>query len=197
MLLSDNLKPQRVFKYFEEISAVPRGSGNMVGIADYCMNFAEKYSLKAVRDNANNVVIFKDGTEGFENSEPIILQGHLDMVCQKTEDCDIDFLKDGIKLYVDGDFLKAEGTTLGADNGIAVAMVLAILESNDIPHPPIEAVFTTDEEIGLIGAGELDKKILKAKKMINNNLISKYKEEKDGEKLRVYSGKTTHIHFLN
>lgn len=160
-------EPKKVFEYFYEISAIPRGSGNMTGIAEYCMDFAKKHSLKAVKDNANNVVIFKDGTKGYENAEPVILQGHLDMVCQKTEDCNIDFLKDGLELYIDGDFLKAKGTTLGADNGIAVAMILSILESSDIAHPPIEAVFTTDEEIGLIGAGKLDKSILSAKKMIN------------------------------
>ncbi len=167
MGVSEKLEPKRVFHYFEEISAIPRGSGNMEGIAQYCMDFAKKHSLKAVRDSANNVVIFKDGTKGYESLEPLILQGHLDMVCQKTPDCKIDFLKDGLELYVDGDFLKAKGTTLGADNGIAVAMILSVLENEDIPHPPIEAVFTTDEEIGLIGADKLDKSILRGKRMIN------------------------------
>ena len=167
MTAPSTLKPQDVFKYFYEISEIPRGSGNMVAIADYCVDFANKHSLKAVRDEANNVVIYKNGTAGYENAEPVILQGHLDMVCQKTEASDIDFLRDGLRLYVDGDFLKAEGTTLGADNGIAVAMIMSILASDDISHPPIEAVFTTDEEIGLIGAGALDKSLLSAKKMIN------------------------------
>jgi dipeptidase D len=156
-----------VFKYFEEISKIPRGSGDMIKIADYCEEFAKNLNLKYVRDQYNNVVIFKDASKGFENSKPIILQGHLDIVCQKTDDCDIDFLKDGLKIYCDGDFIKAEGTTLGADNGIAVAFILTILASNDIAHPPIEAVLTTDEEIGLIGAGGLDKSILTAKSMIN------------------------------
>ena len=149
------LKPEKVFGYFEEICAVPRGSGNMDGIASYCMRFAEENNLRAVRDDADNVVIFKGGTEGFENSEPVILQGHLDMVCQKTADCEIDFEKDPIDIYTEGDFIKAKGTTLGADNGIAVAMIMAVLASDDIAHPPIEAVFTTDEEIGLIGANKL------------------------------------------
>ncbi len=167
MTLPIKTNAKKVFEYFYKISEIPRGSGNMTAIADYCMSFANANSLKAVRDGANNVVIYKNGTKGYENAEPVILQGHLDMVCQKTEDCDIDFLRDGLKLYVDGDFLKAEGTTLGADNGIAVAMILSILESDSIPHPPIEAVFTTDEEIGLIGASALDKGILSAKKMIN------------------------------
>ena len=139
----------------------------MEKISGYCMEFAERHSLKAVRDKANNVIIFKAGTTGYENSEPIILQGHLDMVCQKAEECDVDFEKDGLDIFIDGDLIKAKGTTLGADNGIAVAMILAILEGDDISHPPIEAVFTTDEEIGMIGAGKLDLSLLKAKKMIN------------------------------
>ena len=161
------IKPEKVFRYFEEISAIPRGSGNMEGISAYCMAFAEKLGLRAIKDDANNVVIFKDGTKGYENSEPVILQGHLDMVCQKTEDCNIDFEKDGLDIYIDGDFIKAKGTTLGADNGIAVAMIMAVLESGEIEHPPIEAVFTTDEVIGLIGAGKLDMSVLTGKKMVN------------------------------
>ena len=162
-----NLKPERVFYYFKQISDVPRGSGNCRGIALYCRNFAINHNLKYVKDDADNVVIFKDGTPGYENSEPVILQGHTDMVCQKTDAAATDFINRGVELFVDGDFLKAKETTLGADNGIAVAMILAILESDTIPHPPIEAVFTSDEEIGLIGAGKLDKSILTAKKMIN------------------------------
>ncbi|MEE1046337.1 MAG: M20/M25/M40 family metallo-hydrolase, partial [Clostridia bacterium] len=161
------IKPEKVFRYFEEISTIPRGSGNMEGISAYCMAFAEKLGLRAIKDDANNVVIFKDGTKGYENSEPVILQGHLDMVCQKTEDCNIDFEKDGLDIYIDGDFIKAKGTTLGADNGIAVAMIMAVLESGEIEHPPIEAVFTVDEEIGLIGAMNLDFSKLSSKKMIN------------------------------
>ena len=162
-----NLKPERVFYYFKQISDVPRGSGNCSGMMRFCRNFAINHNLKYVKDDANNVVIFKDGTAGYENSEPVILQGHTDMVCQKTEDAETDFINRGIELFIDGDFLKAKGTTLGADNGIAVAMILAILESDDIAHPPIEAVFTSDEEIGLIGAGKLDMSVLSAKKMIN------------------------------
>jgi len=162
-----SLKPERVFYYFKQISDVPRGSGNCGGMARFCKNFAVNHNLKYVKDDANNVVIFKNGTPGYESSQPVILQGHTDMVCQKTENADIDFFNRGIELLVDGDFLKAKETTLGADNGIAVAMILAILESDNIPHPPIEAVFTADEEIGLIGAGKLDKGVLSAKKMIN------------------------------
>ncbi len=161
------LKPERVFKYFEEISQIPHGSENMGPIADYCEAFANKHNLRVIKDDVNNVIIFKDATKGYKNAEPVILQGHLDMVCQKDEDTDIDFLNDGLKLYTDGDFVKAKGTTLGADNSIAVAMILAILESDDIPHPPIEAVFTIDEEIGMVGALALDMSLLKGKRMIN------------------------------
>lgn len=161
------IEPEKVFKYFEEISAIPRGSGNMDKISKYCMEFANAHSLKALRDDANNVVIFKEASEGYEGCAPIILQGHLDMVCLKDEDYSIDFEKDGLELYTDGDFVKAKGTTLGADNGIAAAMILAILDSGKISHPPIEAVFTTDEEIGMIGAGKLDLSVLKGRRMIN------------------------------
>ena len=162
-----DLKPERVFHFFKQISDVPRGSGNCDGIAHFCKNIAANHNLKYIKDNANNVIVYKNGTPGYENSDPVILQGHTDMVCQKTDSATTDFINRGIELFVDGDFLKANQTTLGADNGIAVAMILAILESDTIPHPPIEAVFTSDEEIGLIGAGELDKSLLSAKRMIN------------------------------
>ena len=156
-----------VFRYFEKICAIPHGSGNMKPISDYCVRFARENDLQVICDKAKNVVIYKPGTKGYENSEPIILQGHLDMVCQKKEDVTIDFETDGIKTYTEGDFIKARGTTLGADDGIAVSMIMAVLASKDLPHPPIEAVFTTDEEIGMIGAKELDYTVLKGKKMIN------------------------------
>lgn len=163
----ERMEPERVFYYFEKISAVPRGSGNMKGIADYCESFAVSHNLKYKRDMADNIVIYKTGSAGYEKSEPIILQGHLDMVCQKTKDCDIDFEKDGIDIYTDGDYVKARNTTLGADNGIAVAMILAVLESDEYAHPPIEAVFTTDEEVGMLGALKLDMSDLNAHRMIN------------------------------
>ncbi len=158
---------EKVFYYFSEISNIPRGSGDMQKIADYCENFAVENNLKYFRDNANNVIIFKAGANGGENAEPIILQGHLDIVCQAAEDRKIDFLNEGLQIFRDGDFIKANGTTLGADNGIAVAYIMAILVSKDIKHPPIEAVFTTDEEIGLLGAGALDCSELKGKRMLN------------------------------
>ncbi len=167
MSILDSLCPENVFKYFEKICAIPRGSGNMEKISAYCMDFARKHYLKAECDDAFNVIIYKDGSKGYENAEPIILQGHLDMVCQKTSDSTHDFEKDSLSIYIDGDFIKAKGTTLGADNGIAVAMIMAILESDSIPHPPIEAVFTTDEEIGMIGASKLDMTKLKSTRMLN------------------------------
>lgn len=161
------LSPEKVFKYFEEMSAVPRGSGFMDKIAGYCENFAKEQGLRYLRDDANNVVIFKDPSPGYENAAPVILQGHLDIVWQKDEDCAIDFENDGLNIDCDGEYVFAKGTTLGADNGIAVAMIMAILESDTMAHPALEAVFTTDEEVGMIGANALDTKVLSGKKMIN------------------------------
>lgn len=160
-----NIDTERVFYYFNELCKIPHGSGNMDAIADYCVNFTKEHNLKYNRDNANNVIIYKP-TANYPN-DAVILQGHLDMVCQKDSESDIDFLKQGIAAYCDGDFLKAKNTTLGADNGIAVAMILSILENDDLAIPSIEAVFTTDEEIGMIGAKALDTSLLKANKMIN------------------------------
>lgn len=167
MSVLSNLVPSEVFRYFEEISAVPRGSGYREKIADYCEKFGKEQELFVYRDDANNVVIKKAGSEGYENAEPIIIQGHLDMVWQKDADCNKDLEMEGLDLYIDGDFISAKGTTLGADNGIAVAMAMAILADNTLSHPPIEAVFTSDEEIGMLGAKELDTKVLTAKKMLN------------------------------
>ncbi len=167
MLQLENLQPERVFYYFSEICKIPHGSENMAGIADFCEAFARAHSLKYIRDKANNLIIYKPASKGYENAQPVILQGHIDMVCQSVEGKNIDFFNDPVTPYVDGDFIKADGTTLGADNGIAVAMIFAILESENYAHPPIEAVLTTDEEIGMIGALQLDMSLLKGKKMIN------------------------------
>jgi dipeptidase D len=161
------LNPKKVFEYFALLSSVPHGSGNMKPIADLCENFAKERGLEYIRDAADNVIIKKPGTAGYEDSEPLILQGHLDMVCAKDPDCEKDMATEPIELYVDGDYLRARGTSLGGDNIIAVAMTMAILDSDDIPHPPIEAVFTVDEEVGLLGASALDFSNLKAKRMIN------------------------------
>ncbi len=162
-----NKNAGRVFNIFGEISRIPHSSGDMGKIAAYCTDFAQKLGLKYHRDNADNVIIYKNANMCADTASPVILQGHLDMVCQKSADSNIDFLADPLELIYDGDFLKANGTTLGADNGIAAAMILSLLERNDIPHPPIEAVFTTDEEIGMIGAKKLDCSLLSGKKFIN------------------------------
>jgi len=162
-----DFEPRKVFGYFEELCSIPHGSGNMEKISTYCLEFAKKHNLKAVRDEAYNVIVYKDASIGYENAQPIILQGHLDMVCQKTEDRAIDFEKDGLDIYVEDGYIKARGTTLGADNGIAVAMILSILADTSLCHPPIEAVFTTDEEIGMLGASALDHSLITGKRMIN------------------------------
>lgn len=162
-----NLEPKSVFSFFEEISQIPRGSGNEQAISEYLEKFAIERNLEYVRDAANNVIIKKAGSKGYENSPAVILQGHMDMVCEKTDDSTHDFLKDPLKLKVEGDLLSATDTTLGADNGIAVAYCLAILDSDDIAHPPVEVVITTDEETGMSGARALDASVLKAKRLIN------------------------------
>ena len=161
------LEPNSVFRIFEEICAIPHGSGNMQKISDYCVNFAQKNGLKYVQDESLNVIIYKDASIGFEDAEPIILQGHLDMVCQKEKGVEKDLEKEGIEPVLNGNFITANGTTLGADNGIAVAMIMSLLADKNIKNPPIEAVFTTDEEIGMFGADCLDYSLLSAKKMIN------------------------------
>lgn len=167
MYVCENLEPKKVFRFFEEICAIPHGSGNTKAISDYCVSFAKERGLKYLQDETNNVIIFKDGTEGYEHSEPVILQGHMDMVCEKESDCAIDFKKDGLSLYIDGDFLKARGTTLGGDDGIAMAYAFALLDSSDIAHPPLEVVLTVDEETGMEGAKAIDVSMLKGRKLLN------------------------------
>lgn len=167
MAVLEELEPQEVFHYFEEISQIPRGTFNTKAISDYCVKFAQDRGLEVIQDELNNVIIKKPGTEGYEESEPVIIQGHVDMVCEKTEVSDHDFMKDPLELYVEDGFVKARDTTLGADDGIAVAIALALLDSDDIPHPPLEAVFTVDEEVGMGGAGGIDLTPLKGKMLIN------------------------------
>jgi len=162
-----NYEPKRVFHHFEAISQIPRGSGNEKAVSDFIAAFAKKLGLKHVQDASHNLVIYKDGTPGYENAEPVILQGHLDMVCEKNAGTVHDFLKDPIKLYVDGDYVKARGTTLGADNGIAVAYCMALLEADGLSHPPLEVVLTSDEEAGMSGAMNLDGDLLKGRRMVN------------------------------
>lgn len=162
-----NLEPAPVFKYFEEICNIPHGSGNTDAISSFCVNFAIEHGLKYLKDENNNVIIWKEGTKGYENSPSVIIQGHLDMVCEKETGCNINLEKDGIKLHLENGIISAEGTTLGGDDGIAIAYALAILESDNIPHPPIEAVFTVDEEVGMTGAAALDCSSLKSRIMLN------------------------------
>lgn len=167
MAVLNELEPKEVFRYFEEISAIPRGSSDTKRISDYLVAFAKERDLKVIQDEVNNVIIFQPGTPGYEDSEPVILQGHMDMVCEKTPDSDHDFEKDGLELYVEDGFLRAKNTTLGGDDGVALAMALAVMDSDEIPHPPIEAVFTVDEELGMEGAEAIDLSVLKGKKLIN------------------------------
>ena len=157
----EQLEPKKVFHFFEEIAAIPHGSRNTKAISDYLVNFAKERNLEVYQDESNNVVIIQKASNGYENAEPIIIQGHMDMVCEKESDSNIDFEKDGLSLYVDGDFLKAEKTTLGGDDGIAVAYALAILDDPSIKHPRLEVVLTVDEEIGLLGAYDFDLSMLK------------------------------------
>lgn len=163
----ENLEPKRVFYFFEEICGIPHGSGNLDAISSYLAQFAKDRGLYHIRDNDNNVIIVKDATVGYEDVEPIILQGHMDMVAVKKSDCDIDMGKDPLRLKIQGDYVYAEGTSLGGDDGIAVAYILAILDSRDISHPRIEAVITTDEEVGMDGARAIDLSMLQAKRMLN------------------------------
>lgn len=167
MGILDNLEPKRVFYYFEEICKIPHGSRNTKQISDYLVSFAKEQGLKYIQDEANNVVIFKDATPGYENAPTVILQGHCDMVTEKVPGSTHDFLTDGLDLEVKGDYVSAKETTLGGDDGIAVAYMMAILESKDLPHPALEAVITTDEEIGLLGAVALDASVLKGTMLIN------------------------------
>ncbi|QIB68982.1 aminoacyl-histidine dipeptidase [Aminipila butyrica] len=163
----NNLKPESVFRYFEELCSIPHGSGHMDPIADYCVAFATAHNLEYYRDDLSNIIIVKNASKGYEQAPAIMLQGHLDMVCEKTAESTIDFLKDGLTLAIDGDFLYAEGTTLGGDNGIAIAMALAILDDDTLEHPRLEAIFTVDEETGLYGAEAIDVSMLQGKKLIN------------------------------
>lgn len=161
------LEPARVFYYFEQLCGIPHGSGNVRGVADYLTAFAHAYGLESERDEAENVVIRKAASPGYEDAPAVILQGHTDMVCAKREGSAHDFLRDGLTLVTDGETVRADGTTLGADDGIAVAMALALLEDRSAEHPALEAVFTSDEEVGLLGAKAFDCSKLQGKLLLN------------------------------
>ncbi|MBR2457606.1 MAG: aminoacyl-histidine dipeptidase [Bacteroidaceae bacterium] len=161
------LKPTSVFHYFDEVCQVPRPSKHEEKIRAYLLAFAEKHSLEVKTDEAGNVLIKKPATPGMESLKTVILQSHIDMVCEKNGDVEHDFLNDPIQTYVDGEWLKAKGTTLGADNGIGIATQLAVLAADDIQHGPIECLFTVDEETGLTGAFALKEGFMEGDILIN------------------------------
>ena len=163
----EKLQPTAVFSYFEEICSIPHGSYNIGKISDYLVDFAKQRNLEYTQDKVGNVIIVKEATEGYEDKEPIIIQGHMDMVAVKDEDCAKDMLTEGLDLIVDGDWISANGTSLGGDDGIAVAYALAILDSKDIPHPRLEVVITVDEEVGMDGAMAIDLSGVKGHTLLN------------------------------
>ena len=167
MPVLEHLQPQRVLHFFEELSAIPHGSGNTQAISNYCAAFARERGLEYWQDDAHNVIIYKPATVGYETAPAVILQGHLDMVCEKTAECPLDLQVQPIELQTDGTWIWANETTLGADNGVAVAMALALLDDAALPHPRLEVVLTTDEEIGMLGAAKLQMDKLSARLMLN------------------------------
>lgn len=167
MAVLENLEPKAVFHYFEELSHIPHGSGNTKAISDYLVTFAKERGLEYYQDALNNVIMIKEASEGYEAVPPMMIQGHMDMVAVAEKDCPIDMTKEGIRLAVCGDQVYAEGTTLGADDGIAVAYALAILDADDIAHPRLEVVLTVEEEVGMDGAREIDLSMCRAKRMLN------------------------------
>lgn len=161
------LQPQKVFQYFEEITRIPHGSGNTKAISDYCVRFAKEHGLEYVQDELNNVIIMKQASSGREKDAAVILQGHLDMVAVKEPDSSHDFLKDALPLAIHGDWISSTKTSLGGDDGIAVAYALAVLDDDTISHPRLEVVLTVDEEVGMTGAMGIDLSMLQGKYLIN------------------------------
>lgn len=162
-----NLQPSDVFKCFAQVNQIPRPSKKEEQMIDFLLDFGRKLNLETRRDEAGNVIICKPATPGMEDRQTIVLQSHMDMVCEKNKDVDFDFTKDAIQTYVDGEWMKAKGTTLGADDGIGVAMEMALLESTDIKHGPLECVFTRDEETGLTGAEGMQSDFMSGRLLIN------------------------------
>ena len=160
-------KAAEVFRFFEEICRIPHGSGNIGQISDYLAGFARERHLQYVQDDVKNIIIIKEATPGYEQEEPILLQGHMDMVAVKKPDCPKDMKTQGLDLCTEGDWLYAQGTSLGGDDGIAVAFMLAILDSDSIAHPRVEAVITVEEETGMDGARAIDLGLCKGKRMLN------------------------------
>lgn len=162
-----NLKPEGIWKNFSALNSIPRASKKEQKVIEFMANFGKSLGLETLVDHIGNVTIRKPATPGMENRIPVVLQSHLDMVHQKNAGTNFDFATEGIKMLVDGDWVKADGTTLGADNGIGVATIMTILESKNIPHPPLEALFTIDEETGMTGALELKGNMLNGKILLN------------------------------
>ena len=167
MAVLEHLEPKRVFSFFEQICAIPHGSGNTKAISDYLVDFAKARGLEHYQDELNNVILIKPATPGYEAAPAVILQGHMDMVCDVAPGCAKDMTREGLDLAVDGDVIYAKGTTLGGDDGIAVAMALAILDSDTLAHPRLEVVLTVDEEIGMLGAAGLDVSPLQGRTLIS------------------------------
>ncbi len=167
MSVLSGLEPASVFKFFEEICKIPHISGHEQELSDYCVAFAKERDLYCEQDALGNVIIVKEATCGYEEKEPIMIQGHLDMVGDKLPDCPIDMVKEPIQIMVDGDYITADGTTLGGDDGIAVAYGLALLDSDEISHPRLEVVLTVGEEVGLDGATAIDLSCCQAKRLLN------------------------------
>ena len=161
------LEPTAVFGYFEKLCSIPHGSRNTKPISDYLKSFAAEHGIRCIQDELNNILMFQEGTCGYAYHEPVILQGHMDMVCEKDETCPINMDTDGLDVTHNGKFVYANGTTLGGDDGIAVAFILALLADKSIPHPPLEIIITVDEEIGMEGAAGVDLSMLKGRTLIN------------------------------
>ena len=167
MAVLDQLEPKNVFRFFEQMCAIPHGSYNTKAVSDWCVAFAKERGLEYYQDAMNNVILIKEASAGYETAQPVILQGHLDMVCEKAPGCEKDMAREGLDLAVEGDFIYARGTTLGGDDGIAVAMALAALDDEDLPHPRLEVILTTEEEVGMDGAMALDVSPIRGRRMLN------------------------------
>src|SRR5690606_20405061 len=166
-MMLEQIEPKSVWTYFKALNAVPRASKKEEQVIQFMLDFSTRLGLESIRDRVGNVIIRKKATPGMENRKTVVLQSHLDMVHQKNNDTDFDFDIQGISMFADGDWVKAKGTTLGADNGMGVAAIMAILASEDIAHPAIEALFTIDEETGMTGAKGLQPNLLKGEILLN------------------------------
>lgn len=182
MAILENIEPKVVFHYFEEISKIPRGSYHEEKISAYLVEFAKAHNLEWYQDKLYNVIMIKEASAGYEDVTPLILQGHMDMVCETTPDCEKDMDTEGLDIYIDGDFVKAKGTTLGGDDGVAIAFALALLSDETLKHPRLEFVCTVCEEVGMDGATGLDVSPLKGKTLLNID------SEEEGEVLSACAG---------